>query len=246
MKTVLISLTCFFLFLNTASVAQEGTENTFSIPEGVTAQSVIDKYIEVIGGAENIRSIEDRTTIMRGSVQGINITIISQLKLPNKFKQEVKAGGMDQFIYFDGEKGVMLAAGNKIDITGPELEKLKYESTIPFMLMLDELNITIELKGVEEIEGRKAYCIEFTSPDGSKWTQFFDVESGFKLKEVKEISSPQATFKQETYFSDYKNIEGISYPYSIKQIVGMQTLEFRVSSIKINSGLSDEIFVIQE
>lgn len=246
MKTILISLTCFFFFLSTASFAQEEAENTFEIPEGVTAQSVIDKYIEVIGGAENIRSIEDRTTIMRGTVQGINITIVSQLKLPDKFKQEIKAGGMDQFVYFDGEKGVMLAAGNKIDITGAELEKLKYEATIPFMLMLDELNISTELTGVEEVDGKQAYRIEFTSPSGSKWSQYFDVESGFKLKEVKEISSPQATFNQETYFSDYKNIEGVSYPYSIKQNVGMQSLEFRVSSIKINSGLSDDIFVIKE
>ena len=56
---------------------------------------------------------------------GQSLTIIAKQKAPNKMRQEVKAGGMDQTIIFDGEKGVMKAATQTIDITGKELEQLK-------------------------------------------------------------------------------------------------------------------------
>ena len=49
-------------------------------------------------------------------------------------RQEVKAGGMDQTIIFDGEKGVMKAATQNVDVTGKELEQLKIEATMELML----------------------------------------------------------------------------------------------------------------
>ena len=36
-------------------------------------------------------------------------TLIAKQKAPNKLRQEIKAGGMEQTVLFDGEKGVMLS-----------------------------------------------------------------------------------------------------------------------------------------
>jgi len=216
-----------------------------NIPEGLTARDVINNYISAIGGTDKIYNIVDRTTIMRGSVQGINITIVSYQKAPNKLKQQIKAGANEQLIIFNGEKGIMEMAGEKKEITGGELEKLKYEATLSLLTDPGHHGVQLNLEGIENIEDKDAYKVIMTLPSGIKWTQFYDVESGLKVKEQKFINSPMGLFQQGIIYEDYKEVEGVLYPFKIKQSIGAQSMEFTVSSIKINSGLADREFEIE-
>jgi zinc protease len=211
----------------------------------LTARDVINKYLLAIGGEDKIYNIVDRTTIMRGSVQGINITIVSYQKAPNKIKQQIKAGGNDQIIIFNGEKGIMEMAGEKKKITGAELEKLKYEATITLLTDPEHYGVQLSLEGIEKVEGKDTYKVIMTLPSGIKWTQYYDVESGLKVKEQKLINSPMGSFQQEIIYDNYKEAEGILYPFKIKQSIGAQNMEFTVSSIKINTGLADREFEIE-
>jgi hypothetical protein len=215
------------------------------VPEGLTARDVINNYISAIGGADKIYSIIDRTTIMRGSVQGINITIVSYQKAPNKIRQQIKAGASEQLIIFNGEKGIMKMAGKEQEITGTELEKLKYEATLTLLTDPEHHGVQLSLEGIEKVEGKNAYKVIMILPSGIKWTQYYDVESGLKVKELKNINSPMGLFQQEIIYYDYKDAEGILYPFRIKQSIGAQNMEFTVSSIKINTGLADREFEIE-
>jgi len=217
----------------------------FEIPPGLTANEVIKKYVDAIGGADKIYSIVDRTTIMRGSIQGINITIVSYQKAPNKIKQEIKAGPNEQEIIFNGEKGIMIMAGEEKEISGGELEKLKYEATLTLLTDPEHHGIILELDGVEKIENQDSYEIIMTLPSGIKWTQYYNVDSGLKVKEQKYINSPMGLFQQEIFYDDYREVEGLLYPFKIKQSIGAQSMEFTVSSIKINIGVADREFEIE-
>ncbi len=229
------------------SVKEEKVKDTIEtkIPEGSTASDVIDNYILAIGGEDKIYSIIDRTTIMRGSVQGINITIVSYQKAPNKIKQEIKAGSNEQLIIFNGEKGIMQMAGEKQEIIGAELEKLKYEATLTLLTDPEHYGIQLVLEGIEKVEDKDAHKVIMILPSGTKWTQYYDVESGLKLKEQKYINSPMGLFQQEIIYEDYKEVEGLLYPFKIKQKIGTQSMEFTVSSIKINSGIADREFEVE-
>jgi zinc protease len=212
---------------------------------GLTAKDVIDKYISAIGGAEKIYGITDRITIMKGTVQGVKITITSYQKAPNKLKQKIKAGSNEQVIIFNGEKGIMEMAGEKREITGSELEKLKYESTLTLLTDLEYYGIRLNLAGIEKVNDKNAYKVIMTLPSGIKWTQYYDVKSGLKLKEEKYINSPTGLLLQEITYSDYKETEGILFPYKITQSIGFQTMEFTVSSIKMNTGIADREFELE-
>ena len=229
------------------SLKTENIKDTINadIPEGLTAKDIINNYISAIGGSDKIYSIVDRTTIMRGSVQGINITIVSYQKAPDKIKQQIKAGSNEQLIIFDGEKGIMKMAGEKQEITGAELEKLKFEATLTLLTDPELYGIQLSLEGTEMVEGKDMYKIIMTLPSGIKWTQFYDVESGLKVKEQKYINSPMGLFQQEIIYDDYKEVEGILYPFKIKQSIGAQSMEFIISSIKINTDLADREFELE-
>jgi hypothetical protein len=214
------------------------------LPEGLTVKTVIDKYIDAIGGRKNLLKVSDRTTAMSAAIQGVNIAITSYQKAPNKLYQDINAGAMDQKVIFDGENGVTKVGGQSMTVSGKDLEKLKLESTMNLILDLNHYNVKASLKGIEKVDGKDAYKVELSLPSGIIWTQYYDTQTGLKLKELKPIESPQGTFTQESNYSDYKDIDGVKYPFTIKQSMGRQSFEFKVDSIKVNTGLADRNFEV--
>ncbi len=225
----------------------ERSKDTVSlkIPEGLTAKDVIENYISAIGGAEKIYNVVDRTSVMTGSVQGVDVTITSYQKAPDKLKQLIKAGSNEQEIIFDGEKGIMKMAGEDREIKGSELEKLKFEATLALLADPEHYGIKTKLDGIEKVAGENAYKVIMTLPSGIRWTQYYDTKTGLKVKELKYISSPNGLYQQEIIYSDYKESDGILYPFKIKQTLGAQTMEFTVDSISVNTGLTDREFEIE-
>lgn len=223
----------------------EADTSIMPAPAGMTGNDVLDKYIEAIGGIEDLKIIQDRTTKMEGEVQNIPITITAYQKEPNLLKQVIKAGAMEQAIIFNGEKGVMQAGGQNMEITGDELEKLKFEASLAFLLNYKSRGVNAELKGIEKISDQDAYKIILTLPSGTKWTQYFSSETGLKLRELKIITTPQGSFTQTSDYSDYREVKGVKYPYSIKQTLGPQKIELKVTSLEVNMGMDESLFEIE-
>jgi outer membrane lipoprotein-sorting protein len=214
--------------------------------ETVDPKVVLEKYLEAIGGRDALSKVADRTTIMRGTAMGQNLTIIVKQKAPNKMRQEVKAGGMDQTIIFDGEKGVMKAATQKVDVTGKELEQLKIEASMELLLDLENYGIKLSFEGTEKINEKDAHKIKMTLPSGIRWFTYFDAESGLKIKEQKEMQTQMGLIEQVVVYDNYTDVDGIKYPFKLTQSFGPQSVEMTVSSVKVNKGLADDIFVIAE
>ncbi len=242
MKHLISFLTVLFLLIGVTQIYSQDS----SIVAKVDPKVVIEKYIDAIGGRIAISKVEDRTTIMRGTAMGQSLTIIVKQKAPNKMRQEVKAGGMDQTIIFDGIKGVMQAAGQKIEVKDKELEQLKVEATMEFLLDPESNSIKLSYEGSEKINGKEAYKIKMTLPSDVKWFTFFDVESGLKVKEQKEMQTQMGLIEQVITYDNYTEVEGIKYPFKLTQSFGPQVIDMTVSSVKVNKGLADDIFVIAE
>ena len=216
------------------------------VPEGLAAKDVIDNYLEAIGGKEKFSRVEDRTTIMRGEIMGQNLSIVIKQKVPNKLKQNIRSGEMKQTILYDGTKGVMIVGDKKTELDNKELDKLKVEAAMNFLLDPETHGVSLELIGIEIVDSLLCYKIVLITEEGTCWEQFYEIDSGLKIKEVKEVQTTLENFVQETYYSDYKEVDGLKFPFKIKQSFGMQTIEMNVSSVKLNKGLKDSDFEIPE
>ena len=243
MKHIRIGLVFFiFVILSQSNLFSQESEKN----ETVDPKVVMEKYLDAIGGRDALAKVEDRTTIMRGTAMGQALTIIVKQKAPNKMRQEVKAGGMDQTIIFDGEKGVMKAATKNVDVTGKELEQLKIEATMELLLDIEGNGVKLDFEGTEKINGKDAHKIKMTLPSGIRWFNYFDAESGLKIKEQKEMQTQMGLIEQVVTYDNYTEVEGIKYPFKITQSFGPQSVEMTVSSVKVNKGLADDIFKITE
>ena len=243
LSKILFAVLFIALNINTFAISKPDSTNN---SESVDPKIVLEKYIDAIGGRDVLSKIEDRTTIMRGTAMGQALTIIVKQKAPNKMRQEVKAGGMDQTIIFDGEKGVMKTATQKVDITGKELEQLKVEASLELLLDPESFGVKLSYEGTEKVNDKDTYKIKMTLPSGIRWFTFFDVESGLKVKEQKEMQTQMGLIEQTVAYDNYTEVDGIKYPFKLTQSFGPQSVEMTVSSVKVNKGLSDDIFVIAE
>lgn len=243
----ILSIVLLLLVSNYSTLAYNKPDSTKNTSEMIVdPKIVIEKYLEAIGGRDALSGVEDRTTIMRGTAMGQALTIIVKQKAPNKMRQEVKAGGMDQTIIFDGEKGIMKAATQNVDVTGKELEQLNIGASMELLLDPESYGVKLSYEGSERVSEKDAFKIKMTLPSGIRWFTFFDVESGLKVKEQKEMQTQMGLIEQIVTYENYTEVDGIKYPFKLTQSYGPQSVEMTISSVKINKGLSDDIFVIAE
>lgn len=209
-------------------------------PSGVTAESVILGYIKAIGGEKALRKIKDMTMMASTSMQGMSIGFDFYRKAPNKYMMKIGAGEMVfQKMIFNGTTAKLISPmnGEEKNLEGKELEDMKVEATMNAELFYPALGIKTSLDGIEEIDGSDAYKLTLTYPSGTNITHYYDIATGLKVRESGEQGI--ATF------SDYKEVNGVRFPFTISQQMGPQSVELKVLSIKINSKLKDDLFTIK-
>ncbi|WP_237277430.1 M16 family metallopeptidase [Tenacibaculum ovolyticum] len=207
---------------------------TLPIPAGITASSVVDKYFDAIGGKNKVAAVKSIKISSEAKVQGMQLNLVQKSAAPNKSSIVISmAGNVMQKIIFDGTKGYQEERGQKKELAGKKLEAAKKNIS----LFSDEAYRKGTLDRIEPINGKKAYVIKL-----DKKEIFYDMESGLKLKEVSIVKGPQGEVKDPVEFSNYKEVNGVKFPYLMVRSMGPMKLNFEVKEIKINEGVSDADF----
>lgn len=214
--------------------------NVKKVPEGVTVDQVLSKYVEAIGGKENILKVKDKTTKMSGALQGMNITMTQIQKSPNKFYQLIDFGVGQQSTVFDGVKGKMSAMGQEQAMPPEQTEQMKLGSLYS-MLEYKEKGIKYELTGIEIINNKDAYRVTLTYPAGRKSTNYYDVNSGLLVRQIGE----QAGASQTVDFDDYRDVQGVKYPFKMSVGTPNGTIDLITSSVDINTNPNDSLFEVK-
>ncbi|WP_299817968.1 pitrilysin family protein [uncultured Pontibacter sp.] len=215
------------------------------VPAGLTAETVLDNYIKAIGGKANIEKLKDVTVTSNASIQGMQLTMVQQQKGSDKFAMQVSMNNSPmQRVIINGDKGKMEAPmqGINQEIPKEQLATQKLEANLFPVLQYGKLGITTKLTGMEKVDGKDAYAVEVAQPNGQKATHYFAKDSGLRLKEVNNLQSPQGVITQTKVYSDYKEVNGVKFPYVIETTVGPQVIKAEVKNIEVNKNLSDDTF----
>ncbi|HIE45414.1 MAG TPA: insulinase family protein, partial [Flavobacteriaceae bacterium] len=209
------------------------------IPDGVTIKTVIDNFVDAIGGKDKIATVTSIVKKSEASMQGRILNMEMKLKAPNSNSMNLTMGGMSlNKTIFNGSKGYTVAQGQTIPLEGDDLEFAK-KGSAPF----EELALvtTGRLVGIENVNGNDCYVVS-TGKDG-KTKMFFDVETGFKTKIVAVQEGPGGKEMTQIFeFSDYKEVNGIKFYHTMKMTMGPMNFEFKTKDIKFNEGVSDSDF----
>lgn len=217
------------------------------VPAGVTAQSVVQKYLDAIGGVDKLKNVKELTNHSSGTIQGQEIQFSKEYKLPGKYKMEVIVPSVGTTpvskLVINGDNISMQNMGKDVPVTDEMKEGLKEELDIFPELKYKNEGYKLSLEGITGVDDKDAYVLKVTDPDGNVNTSYYDVESGLKLKEVTERPSPQGVTKSTVSYGDYKEVNGIKFPFSIGTEIGNgMTIDLTVKDIKVNSSVSDDDF----
>jgi zinc protease len=208
---------------------------TLPIPEGMTAETVINKYIAAIGGEEKVMAVKTTVTIANATIQGTPLVMTMKAAAPNKSSQEISVmGNTMQKTVFNGTSGYSSSRGQKKDMTAEEISKAQAESGI----FKDLAYASGKLLRIEPLEGKNAIVLKYKDSE-----VYYDMTSGLKVKEVKTAKTPDGKeVKTPTIYSDYKEVNGVKFPHAIGIKSGPMNLDFVVQEIKVNEGVSDADF----
>jgi predicted Zn-dependent peptidase len=220
-----------------------------SLPPGTTGATVITDYINAIGGADKAAKIKDLQTTVVMKTRGMEIIVKQAQKGGDKLLQEMLMGGqsLGKTILSNG-KAIQTGQGGVVrNIDGSELNDLK-EQALP----IKEVNYLgadyqLMLKGIEEINGKGAYLIEVTHPGGNKTTEYYDVATSLKVREISMSKAPDGSETTVTNdYEDYKAVDGVKFPHATTTTgVFPMPMKAVVSEIKANAGVDDAIFEIK-
>ena len=213
------------------------------VPSDVTGEQVIDTYLQALGGRDKLQSIQDMTLKMSGNIQGMQLDMTRQTKAPNKLNLVMTMSGMTvNETKYDGQQGKVAAMGQEQPMTDEMKADLAQQAQAFPETAYRSQGYELKLNGVEQIEGKKAYVLEIKTPAGKTMTDYFDVQSGLKLRSV--VSEQGMTIT--TDLSDYREVNGIMIPHKITTTGAAPVpISFEVKSVEFNTGIEDAVFEVE-
>ena len=233
-----------------------------TIANAQTVDEILSTYYENIGGIENLKKITGVKMVAKINQQGMEIPLEiyqlsdgKQMTIINFQGKELKQG------VFDGETlwshNFMTMKAEKSDLETTANMKLDMNDFPDSFIDYEEKGYKVELLGKETIDGAETFKIKLTKEpvtvDGKKEDSisyyFFDTESFVPIAVQTEVKSgPAKGMTQQITMSDYQEVEGLYFPFSMTQGVKGQPggQPITITTIELNPTLDLAAFAFPE
>ena len=211
-----------------------------------SADEILDKYVKAIGGKEANEKVTSR--FMKGTFEmpamGMSGSVEAYTQAPNKSATvtEIAGFGKVQQI-FDGKTAWEANPMTGLrELAGSELAAMKREADFHAELNYKKNYSKLEVKGKEKVGDAEAYVVMATPSEGKPDKLYFDAKSGLLLRRDSERDSPQGEVATETYYEDYKDVEGVKIPMTMKITNPQFSFVIKMTEIKTNVKIEDSKF----
>ena len=189
-----------------------------SAPANPTADQILEKYYQAIGGSAAIDKLKSR--VMKGTLVANN---------GNELGYELDQSGPDSVLAilttpqagviergFDGTIGWEKSARGIRDLGVDETGYLRRYPALYTDIKLKEQFSRISFGGKPKIDGRDVYAIRATTTGGKREQLFFDVETGLLVRRTTSTTTLIGTIPEQVDFSDYRDVDGLKLPFTIR------------------------------
>jgi hypothetical protein len=214
------------------------------VPGAPSAESILDKYIEAAGGAQRLAGLtsfvgKGTSVSFGGFGGGGDVELVAQA--PDKratiiiFKEETGRG--DQIRAYDGRTGWLRTPLNvlgEFQLTGTDLDGARVDAQLSFPGQIKQLLTNLRTgppttiadlpaptsqsvlqQGVALDQTHVVDVVQGTGPRNLLVTLYFDRQTGLLLRELRYGSSPIGRIPTQIDFADYRDVNGIKFPFRI-------------------------------
>ncbi len=216
---------------------------------GQDADEIITNYIENTGGYDawkDLKSMKMKVTIDQGQMQ-LNATMYR--KNPDLQRTEVSVQGKTIVQAYDGTTGwfinPMMGSEDPQKMPQEMVDAIKEEKFESEFIDYKEKGHTIELEGIEEVEGAETYKIKLSKKEGDVEYHFFDMEYFVPVMIRTSVKmGPQKGQEAETFMSDYQEVDGLIMPFFIEvKSNGQSVQKITIEEYALNEEMDDVLFV---
>jgi len=211
-----------------------------------TVDDILARYVTALGGRAAISKHTTRTS--KGTLEVVGVTTggtaESYAKAPNKYISIINIPDYGEIRRcFDGQSGWISGPDTGIKpLAGQDLASTRRDANFYQSLDVKKLYPQMTLKEKEDVGGFPAYVIEANSGEGTVRRMYFDVSSGLLVRNDEITDTPQVHDLVQSFLEDYREVDGVKQPYTVRQIHGKITFIIRLTEVKMNVPIDDAIF----
>jgi hypothetical protein len=246
-------------------IAQQANQTVTPPTRDPHAIALLQQAIAAMGGSSAIGAVKDLTG--SGSVTyfwagaEVNGPVTLRVKSDQKFRLDAQLPqGARSWVVSEGVGSLQEPTGQKTAIPFSNSWNLANLSTPSLALLaaLNDSSFSIVMVGRTVLSGKQLYDVRFQKsfgaiddPSGnlSKWSQrdYLIDPATMMVVAAQDTQysndSARHAFRHQVAFSDYRQVNETLFPFSITETIeGQQTWAIQLSSIALNSGLTDSTF----
>ena len=214
-----------------------------------TADEIVNKHIEAIGGLENWEKVNSIVLTGTMSVQGMSLDVITTVLHNKGSRQDINAMGMNNYqiltptagwSFFPIQGQQAPEAMTADDVKEGQTDLDAQGSLIDYKAK----GHTIELIGKEDVDGTECFKLKLALKTGKTETYFIDPKTYYVVKSVSIKKANGQEAEVSTGLSNYQKLpEGIVVAMSVSVPFGPGVnFDYIISKVEVNKAIDEAIF----
>jgi hypothetical protein len=194
-------------------------------PAGLpTAEQLFDKYVQALGGRAAIDKVTSR--VVRGeqvSTDGEKATIETWVKAPGRLVGTTTTTAPAKSVFTVGVGGATpwrkLERDGKTQVSplrDMQLAEVMRDAELLRGAGLGGAYQRVSVSGKETVNGREAYVVRATAPDGNRERFYFDVQTGLLLRREVTFATYLGGLPFRIDFENYRAVDGVKEPFTVR------------------------------
>jgi hypothetical protein len=247
---LLVICTLIPFSLHAQDDARSDTDASLEID--IDALTLIDNYIEALGGSSVVESIRDMSVEGDVTLKVASHTFTGQFMeisaAPNKkyalMMFDIEGESMSQEDWCDGTTVVESGAFKKGTLKGDELAVKLENNEFNAELRLGELGYTFAITDKKIEDGRAVYYLEVKKKHGTR-TWIIDAETFMRVGAIEREKTDTGIEETRVTYMDYDTIYGMAVPMKWILKKGHTTTEFTATFYELNTNPPASTFIKQ-
>lgn len=223
---------------------EDARENEVQASTGPTADQLLDKYVQVVGGAAAIDKISSR--VMKGNIDfgGKSLPIDIYAKDPEERISLTHMPEGDSVTAFNGHEGWLGMPGRQMrQMHGSDLDGAAIDADLHLATHLKQMFTQMQVRESEKIDNHATYELVGQREGKPPIELYFDQNSGLLVRLVRYGETALGWLPTQIDYADYRDVDGVKVPYrwTLARPSGRFTIQ--IAELKQNVPVDDAKFV---
>ncbi len=207
-----------------------------------TADSIIEKYVTALGGADAIKKVHTRVATGMIIVAGKESPIDVITKAPNKRVTISHSGGGDSYTAYDGTIGWMGTPARAREMSAADAAGSALDAEFYLGLRMKEIFTQLRPGRPDKIGDTPVLTLMGTRQGRPPVRFYFDANTGLLLRTVRYTENPLGRMPVQIDYADYRDVDGVKTPFrwTLSRPNGRFTIQ--LTDVKQNVPVDDSKF----